>query len=126
MRILVKAGVKLCLFGCRRCGQIELLSQEENELCGNCGEQMSPMNEDGTWKVLESIEEKQEKVTEPELEQKPRKKVGRPKKNQTKAGTCAMCKNALRNNTGYTCEIDWQNHDASDSCPNHKDGVPVD
>lgn len=117
MRILVKKGETLFRYGCRLCGQIELLSKDEDRTCLNCGASMLPVNEDGSFP--ESVKEKT-----PETDQKPKHKGGRPRKAQP--GTCSACKNALRNDTGYTCELDWQCHAGTETCPNHKDGVPVD
>ena len=112
IRIVVYQGTKFERYRCDVCGQVELHSAEETHTCGNCGCLM----------VKDAQEKTENPVREPE--QKPKRKGGRPRKAQQ--GTCAACKNALRNETGYTCEIDWTCHKGTETCPNHKDGVPVD
>lgn len=118
MRRILEPGEVFHRYRCPFCGQIEQLTEGESPYCQNCGELMEPLKDD------RQEPKKPETVKDPELDQKPKRKGGRPRKAQP--GTCAMCKNALRNNTGYTCEIDWQSHAGSETCPNHKDGVPVD
>lgn len=120
MRIVVYQGTKLTRYRCDVCGQVELHSAEETHTCSNC-----------ECLMVKDVQEKPDnpvKSDQENVQQKPKRKGGRPRKNQPleKTGTCSDCKNALRNTTGYTCEIDWQSHNGTDSCPNHKDGVPVD
>ena len=134
MRYILKQGVKLTKYRCDRCGQIELLSEEEKTTCTNCGNDMllvsleeyiPVMAEDPRPKKQPDQKAEPGAVTEITPEEKPKKKIGRPPKVRLAGPSCSTCSKALVAERGsFTCKIDCESKTSMDYCGKYAEGTP--
>lgn len=131
MRYVLTPGVKLAKYACTRCGQVELLSQDEEPLCSNCEAKMLAFSLKGGIPVgAEDPKAKKEPGTDTalgavnEIDPPAKKKLGRPPKTKSAGPSCSTCSKALVAMRGYTFKIDCESKTDMDYCSNYSEGSP--
>lgn len=118
MRATLEKGVHVQRYYCRFCGQAEVLTDEEEVFCSNCG---LPLE------VIKKPDFPEVTIKHPILEEelpKEKKKPGR--KPRPKIGTCGTCEKALKAEFNYTCKETCEMVYAEElACKHYKHGVPV-
>lgn len=126
MRIVVEKA-KLEKFTCPLCGQVEMISAEEERKCSNCG----------TPYVLEAAPEKKEESVKkeplkplwkemPDNGPKQRMKSGRrPSTWDKDTEICRNCQKAMKSNQGFTCKESCEGVKENDSCNLFSLGTPI-
>lgn len=126
MRVIIQKGKALRTLSCPGCGQIEKQTEDESDLCLNCG---TPMNiiPDKELPVSAEVppaaakEAEAEETEKVECPQECRKRKRGPKKKG-----CQTCEKAMATlNNRYTCKETMELRHPEDICDRWVKGIPV-
>lgn len=138
MRVIIVKGHNIRELWCPFCGQIEKQTDNESDICLNCGYQMEPYFEDREKPSTDvedipkseepaTVESPEEGVPEPpsvvESAVEATKKRGRPPKPREEC--CGNCSKALTTIGGFTCRDTMEMKKADDYCSSYRKGRPV-
>ena len=127
MRIVLKQGKNLQKYTCLLCGQVEMLSEEEERKCSNCGtsfderKRSKPVENEHSGSSMKPLWREV-----PETEPKQRMRSGRrPSSWDENTEVCHNCEKAMKTDGGYTCKESFELVKNNDGCNLFKKGIPV-
>ena len=123
MRIVILKGKTLRMMKCPGCGQVEKQTEDESDLCLNCGTKMEAVR-DVPQLPTEPVAETPESPAAAKEKSAPVPYTG--KKRGPKKKGCQTCAKALATvNDKYTCKESMTLKNPEDICGKWLKGVPV-